>query len=68
MAGAVMHEVGYDHGETSLHDVVKGMASALRHNTPLLEGLGSFESKLSNSSAQPRSGVDHEYRLPGCSV
>ena len=30
------------------------MASALRHNTPLLEGLGSFESKLSNSSAQPR--------------
>ena len=49
-----MHEVGYDHGETSLHDVVKGMASALRHNTPLLEGLGSFESKLSNSSAQPR--------------
>ena len=54
LAGQVMQTQGYGHGEASLQGVIQLTASRLRHNFPLLEGLGSFENKLAKEAAQPR--------------
>ena len=54
LAGLVMQTQGYGHGETHLQGVIQLTASRLRHNAPMLEGLGAFENKLAKEAAQPR--------------
>lgn len=54
LSGATIAQANYHHGDASLNDAITKMVQPFANNLPLLEGEGSFGSRLVPEAAAPR--------------